>query len=88
MHVCRAYGCGRGAVACVLARGANADPVPITNSDLQVVYYGAPLITSGHPVKGTGVNNPDGFVSADEWEFCFGFNGRLKRKFFTHAYHI
>jgi hypothetical protein len=28
---------------------------------------------------------PDGFVTADEWEFCFGFDGRLKRKFFARA---
>ena len=34
------------AVACVVARGANAAPVPITNSDLRVAYFGAPLITS------------------------------------------
>jgi hypothetical protein len=36
-----------------------------------------------YPVKGTGVKYPDGFVTANEWEFCFGFDGRLKRKFFT-----
>jgi hypothetical protein len=41
-----------------------------------------------YPVKGTGVKYPDGFVSADEWEFCFGPKDRLKRKFFTRAYHI
>jgi hypothetical protein len=116
------------AAACVLAGGANAEPRPITNSDLQVAYFGAPLITSGqakavplgitrrqlaqrlhgrsanhlgahrnalawklcivYPVKGTGVKYPDGFVSADEWEFCFGLNGRLSRTFFTHAHQI
>ena len=116
------------AVACVAARGVSAAPAPITNSDLRVAYYGAPLITnhqakavplgitrpqlaerlhgrsanySGahsyfntwkvcvvYPVKGTGVKYADGFVSANEWEFCFGSNGRLKRKFFTRAYHI
>jgi hypothetical protein len=128
VHAFRSHRCRRRRVASVLARGANAEPVPITNSDLQVAYYGAPLITSGqakaiplgitrrqlvnrlhgrsvnhlaahrnalawkvcivYPVKGTGVKYRDGFVAADEWEFCFGFNGRLKRKFFTHAYHI
>ena len=116
------------AVACVVARGASAAPVPITNSDLRVAYFGAPLITSQqakavplgitrrelfkrlngrsgnalgshsyfrtwkicivYPVKGTGVKYTDGFVSADEWEFCFGFDGRLKRRFFTGAHHI
>jgi hypothetical protein len=116
------------ALACVVARGANAAPVPITNSDLRVAYFGAPLITSQqakavpvgitqrelfkrlhgrsgnslgshsyfdtwkicivYPVKGTGVKYRDGFVSADEWEFCFGFDGRLKRRFFTGAHHI
>jgi hypothetical protein len=116
------------AVACVLGRGANAQPSPITNSDLQVAYFGAPLITGGqaravplgitrrelakrlhgrsanhlgahrdalawkvcivYPVKGTGVKYPDGFVSANEWEFCFGSKGRLQRKFFTRAYHV
>lgn len=116
------------AVAAGVARDAGAKPVPITDSDLRVAYYGAPLITSReasavplgttrpqlakrlhgrsanhlgahrndpvwkvcivYPVKGTGVKYPDGFVSADEWEFCFGPNGRLKRKFFTPAYHI
>ena len=116
------------AVACVVARGASAAPVPITNSDLRVAYFGAPLITSqqakavplgitrrelfkrlhgrsgnalgGHsyfrtwkicivyPVKGTGIKYTDGFVSADEWEFCFGFDGRLKRRFFTGVHHI
>jgi hypothetical protein len=116
------------AVAGLVARGASAKPVPITDSDLRVAYYGSPLITSPqaravprgvtrqqlakrlhgrsanhlgahrndpawkvcivYPVKGTGVKYPDGFVSANEWEFCFGTNGRLKRKFFTAAYHI
>lgn len=116
------------AVACVAARGASAAPVPITNADLRVAYFGAPLITSQqakavplgitrrelfkrlhgrsgnalgshsyfrtwkicivYPVKGTGVKYTDGFVSADEWEFCFGFDGRLKRRFFTGAHHI
>lgn len=117
------------AVTCVVARGVSAaPPVPITNSDLRVAYFGAPLITSHqaravpvgitrrqlfnrlqgrsgntlgshsyfgtwkvcivYPVKGTGVKYSDGFVSADEWEFCFGFDGRLKRKFFTGAHHI
>jgi hypothetical protein len=116
------------ALACVAARDASAAPAPITNSDLRVAYFGAPLITSQqakavplgikrpqltkrlhgrsvnhlgahsyfrtwkvcvvYPVKGTGVKYADGFVSADEWEFCFGFNGELKRKFFTRAYHI
>lgn len=114
------------AVACVVARGASA--APITNSDLRVAYFGAPLITSQqakavplgitrrelfkrlhgrsgnalgshsyfrtwkicivYPVKGTGVKYTDGFVSADEWEFCFGFDDRLKRRFFTGAHHI
>ena len=41
-----------------------------------------------YPVKGTGVRYADGFVSADEWEFCFGSKGQLKRKFFTRAHHI
>jgi len=117
-----------GAVACVVAAGASAKPAPISDSDLRVAYYGAPLITSRqaaavplritqrelvkrlhgrsanhlgahrnatawkicivYPVKGTGVKYRDGFVSADEWEFCFGSDGRLKRKFFTHADHI
>ena len=116
------------ALACAAARGASAAPAPISNSDLRVAYYGAPLITnhqanavplgitrpqltkrlhgrsanySGahsyfntwkvcvvYPLKGTGVKYADGFVSANEWEFCFGSDGRLKRKFFTHAYHI
>jgi hypothetical protein len=116
------------AVASVVARGAGAERVPITDSDLRVAYFGAPLITNGqaravplgitqrqlfirlhgrsvnhlgahsigrawkvcivYPVKGPAVKYPDGFVSADEWEFCFGFNGRLKQKFFTRAYHI
>ena len=116
------------ALACVVARDANAAPVPITNSDLRVAYFGAPLITSQqakavpvgitqrklfkrlhgrsgnslgshsyfgtwkicivYPVKGTGVKYRDGFVSADEWEFCFGFDGLLKRRFFTGAHHI
>jgi hypothetical protein len=102
--------------------------VPITDSDLRVAYFGAPLITNRqakavplgitrrqlfkrlhgrstnhlgthslgygwkvcivYPVKGTGVKYRDGFVSADEWEFCFGANSRLKRKFFTRAHHI
>lgn len=116
------------AAACVVARGASAVPVPITNSDLRVAYFGAPLITSQqakavplgitrrelfkrlrgrsgnalgshsyfrtwkicivYPVKGTGVKYTDGFVSADEWEFCFGFDDQLKRRFFTGAHHI
>jgi len=116
------------AVACVAAQAASATPAPITNSDLRVAYYGAPLITnhqakavplgitrpqltkrlhgrsanySGehsyfdtwkvcvvYPVKGTGVKYADGFVSANEWEFCFGSSGQLKRKFFTRAHHI
>jgi hypothetical protein len=116
------------AVACVVAQGASAAPVPITNSDLRVAYFGAPLITSQqakavplgikrrelfkrlngrsgnalgshsyfrtwkicivYPVKGTGVKYTDGFVSADEWEFCFGFDDRMKRRFFTGAHHI
>jgi hypothetical protein len=116
------------ALACVVARGASAEPVPISDSDLVVAYFGAPLITHGraravplgitqrqlfrrlhgrsvnhlgthrnalawkvcivYPLKGTGVKYRDGFVSADEWEFCFAFNGRLQRKFFTRAHHI
>jgi hypothetical protein len=35
------------AVACVVARGASAERVPITDSDLSVAYFGAPLITNG-----------------------------------------
>ncbi len=35
------------AVACVVARGASAERVPITDSDLRVAYFGAPLITNG-----------------------------------------
>jgi hypothetical protein len=113
------------AVTCGVAMGAATKPVPISNEDLRVAYFGAPLITnrqaravpvgitrrqlfrrlhgrSGnamgrhsldrawkicivYPVKGTGVRYPDGFVTADEWEFCFGFDGRLKRKFFARA---
>ena len=41
-----------------------------------------------YPVKGTGVKYADGFVSADEWEFCFGSSNLLKRKFFTRAHHV
>jgi hypothetical protein len=116
------------ALACVAAQDASAAPAPITNSDLHVAYFGAPLITNHqakavplgitrpqlnkrlrgrsvnhdgdhsyfdtwkvcvvYPVKGTGVKYADGFVSANEWEFCFGSNGKLKRKFFTRAHHI
>jgi hypothetical protein len=110
------------ALACVSAIAAATPPVPISDSDLRVAYFGAPLITNRqakavpagitqrqlsrrlhgrsanwdrtshgrtwkicitYPVKGSGVKYADGFVTADEWEFCFGFNGRLKRKFFT-----
>jgi hypothetical protein len=35
-----------------------------------------------YPVKGTGVRDPRLGVIADEWLFCFGFDNRLKRKFF------
>ena len=51
-------------------------------------YFRTWKICIVYPVKGTGVKYTDGFVSADEWEFCFGFDGRLKRRFFTGAHHI
>ena len=35
-----------------------------------------------YPVKGTGVRDPKLGVVADEWLFCFGFDNKLKRKFF------
>jgi hypothetical protein len=35
-----------------------------------------------YPVKGTGVRDPRLGVIADEWLFCFGFDNKLKRKFF------
>jgi hypothetical protein len=35
-----------------------------------------------YPVKGTGVRDPRFGVIADEWLFCFGFDNKLKRKFF------
>jgi len=51
-------------------------------------YFDTWKICVVYPVKGTGVRYADGFVSADEWEFCFGSKGQLKRKFFTRAHHI
>jgi len=38
-----------------------------------------------YPVKGTGVKDERLGVVADEWLFCFGFNKRLKRKFFWNS---
>jgi hypothetical protein len=35
-----------------------------------------------YPVKDTGVKDKRLGVIADEWTFCFGFDNRLKRKFF------
>ena len=51
-------------------------------------YFRTWKICIVYPVTGTGVKYTDGFVSADEWEFCFGFDDRLKRRFFTGAHHI
>jgi hypothetical protein len=80
---------------------AKAVPRGITRSQLTKRLHGRSANYSGshsyfdtwkvcvvYPVKGTGVRYSDGFVSADEWEFCFGSNGELKRKFFTPAHHI
>jgi hypothetical protein len=38
-----------------------------------------------YPVKGTGVQDPQLGVIADEWLFCFAFNNRLKRKYFWNS---
>ena len=38
-----------------------------------------------YPVKGTGVKDPKLGVIADEWLFCFGFDNKLKRKFFWNS---
>jgi hypothetical protein len=35
-----------------------------------------------YPVRDTGVRDKRLGVIADEWTFCFGFNDRLKRRFF------
>ena len=40
-------------------------------------YFRTWKICIVYPVKGTGIKYTDGFVSADEWEFCFGFDDRL-----------
>jgi hypothetical protein len=80
---------------------AKAVPFGITRSQLTQRLHGRSVNHSGahsyfrtwkvcvvYPVKGTGVKYADGFVSADEWEFCFGSDGELKRRFFTSAHHI
>jgi hypothetical protein len=36
-------------------------------------------------VRGTGVKDDRLGVVADEWNFCFEFNNRLKRKFFWNS---
>jgi hypothetical protein len=82
-------------------RQARAVPRGITKQQLFKRLHGRSTNRSGthsldpawkvcivYPVKGTGVKYPDGFVSADEWEFCFGLKGQLRRKFFTRAHHI
>jgi hypothetical protein len=38
-----------------------------------------------YPVKGTGMKDDKLGVIADEWNFCFEFNNKLKRKFFWKA---
>lgn len=40
---------------------------------------------SASPTKGTGVKDATLGVIADEWLFCFGFDNRLKRKFFWNS---
>ena len=35
-----------------------------------------------YPIRDTGVKDKRLGVIADEWTFCFGFNNKLKRKFF------
>lgn len=85
----------------ITSHQAKAVPLGITRPQLAKRLHGRSANHSGdhsyfdtwkvcvvYPVKGTGVRYADGFVSADEWEFCFGRNGQLKQRFFTRAHHI
>jgi hypothetical protein len=78
-------------------RQARAVPFGITPRQLYTRLHGYSLnaqsrshgrnwkICITYPVRGTGVRDDTLGVIADEWNFCFGFNNRLKRKFFWNS---
>ena len=75
-------------------RQARATPLGITPRQLERRMHGESWngtnrfhgrtwkICITYPVKDTGVKDKRLGVIADEWTFCFGFDNRLKRKFF------